>query len=201
MPASAGLLVRSWSRCRRIERGAHRTCLSGRLLRRVRRWPRPPSLCRYSRVCPQAFRGRSSGRRRRAVLICAAAAPRPGAQDRARCKPSARSESGHERAGQRAPCHGFLVDLVARDPDITLAGLRGAREHAHGVRAPIAGVDRALGRRGETAETALLPPPAPRARRPAPDGHVITGSRSACHPCLACRNGWSARTNLRGRPT
>ena len=48
--------------------------------------------------------------------------------------------------GKLAPWHDFLIELVTQDPDITLAELRGALEHAHGVRASISGVDQALRR-------------------------------------------------------
>lgn len=47
---------------------------------------------------------------------------------------------------QPAPWHDFLIELVTQDPDITLAELRAALQHAHGVRASISGVDQALRR-------------------------------------------------------
>ncbi len=44
----------------------------------------------------------------------------------------------------------FFVELVGQDPDITLAELKAALEHARGVCASISGIDQALRRLGYT---------------------------------------------------
>ena len=46
--------------------------------------------------------------------------------------------------------HDFLIELIHKDPDITLTELQGALEHAHGDRASVSGIDQALKRLGYT---------------------------------------------------
>ncbi|RYH06692.1 hypothetical protein [Tropicimonas sp. IMCC6043] len=50
--------------------------------------------------------------------------------------------------GKLAPYSDFFVELVEHDPDITLAEMKVALEHAHGVCASISGIDQALRRLG-----------------------------------------------------
>ncbi len=55
--------------------------------------------------------------------------------------------TGH---GRLAPYHGFLIELVHQDPDITLRGLQGALSDAHDVAVSVSGLDQALRRLGYT---------------------------------------------------
>jgi len=52
--------------------------------------------------------------------------------------------------GRLAPFLDFLVEPIHQDPDIALKELQGALEHAHGVRASVSGIDRALKRLSHT---------------------------------------------------
>jgi transposase len=102
---------------------------------------------RFRMLFESGLSGREAARR---LLISAATASR--LTRRLKRGASLQPEPNPRKSGrgELAPYHDFLVELVTQDPDITLAELRGALEHAHGVRASISGVDQALRRLGYT---------------------------------------------------
>lgn len=104
---------------------------------------------RFRRLYDEGLTGREIARR---LMICAASALRLGQKIRrgASLDPAPnRRETGR---GKLAPYSDFLIELVHQDPDITLAELQGALEHAHAVRASISGIDQALRRLGYTSK-------------------------------------------------
>lgn len=102
---------------------------------------------RFRRLVEDGLSGREASRR---LMISAATGSRLARKIRAGASLQPAPNPRKSGRGKLAPCHGFLVELVAQDPDITLAELRDALEHALGVRASISGVDQALGRLGYT---------------------------------------------------
>jgi transposase len=98
---------------------------------------------RFRRLFESGLSGREAARR---LLISAATASRLARRLRRGASLQPGSNPRKSGRGKLAPYHDFLVELVTQDPDNTLAELRGALEHAHGVWASISGVDQALRR-------------------------------------------------------
>jgi transposase len=102
---------------------------------------------RFEILYREGLSGREAGRR---LIISAASASRLAQR--------IKRGSGLEPAvnprktgkGKLAPYSDFFVELVEQDPDITLAELKAALQHAHGVCASISGIDQALRRLGYT---------------------------------------------------
>lgn len=102
---------------------------------------------RFRRLFEDGLSGREAARR---LLISAATASRLARRLKRGASLQPAPNPRKSGRGKLAPWHDFLIELVTQDPDITLAELRGALEHAHGVRASISGVDQALRRLGYT---------------------------------------------------
>ena len=112
--------------------------------------PKPLSLDlrrRFQRCIEDGLSGREAARR---LLISASTASRLARKLRrgeslapARCGPK-------PGKGKLAPHHGFLIELVTQDPDITLHELRDALEAAEGVRVHHSAIAQALARLGYT---------------------------------------------------
>jgi transposase len=102
---------------------------------------------RFRLLFEEGLSGREAARR---LLISAATASRLARRLKRGAGLQPASNPRKSGRGKLAPWHDFLIELVTGDPDITLAELRAALEHAHGVRASISGVDQALRRLGYT---------------------------------------------------
>lgn len=102
---------------------------------------------RFRLLFEDGLSGREAARR---LLISAATASRLARRLKRGASLQPAPNPRKSGRGKLAPWHDFLIELVTQDPDITLAELRGALEHAHGVRASISGVDQALRRLGYT---------------------------------------------------
>jgi len=102
---------------------------------------------RFRRLFEDGLSGREAARR---LMISAATASRLARRLKRGASLQPAPNPRKSGQGKFAPWHDFLIELVTQDPDITLAELRGALEHAHGVRASISGVDQALRRLGYT---------------------------------------------------
>ena len=102
---------------------------------------------RFRRLFEDGLSGREAARR---LMISATTASRLARRLKGGAGLQPMPNSRKSGRGKLAPYHDFLIELVGQDPDITLAELRGALEHAHGVRASISGVDQALRRLGYT---------------------------------------------------
>ena len=77
------------------------------------------------------FEGGLSGRKAaRRLLISAATASRRARRLRRGASLQPTPNPRKSGQGKLAPYHDFLVELVTQDPDITLAELRGALDHA-----------------------------------------------------------------------
>lgn len=115
---------------------------------------------RFQRCLEDGLSGREAARR---LLISAATASRLGASRLgrriARGAPLDPAPAGPKRGkGKLAPHHGFLIELVSQDPDITLFELRDALETAHGLRVHHSAIGYALDRLGYSfKKRALLP--------------------------------------------
>ena len=96
---------------------------------------------RFRRLFEDGLSGREAARR---LLISAATVPRLARRLRRGASLLPAPNPRKRGRGKLAPWHDFLIGLVGHDPDITLAGLRGALKHAQGVRASISGVNQAL---------------------------------------------------------
>jgi transposase len=102
---------------------------------------------RFHRLYDEGLTGREIGRR---LMICAASASRFGQKIRRGASLDPAPNLRKTGRGKLAPYSDFLIELVHQDPDITLAELQGALEHAHAVRASVSGIDQALKRLGYT---------------------------------------------------
>lgn len=102
---------------------------------------------RFRRLYDEGLTGREIGRR---LLICSASASRLGQKIRRGESLDPAPNRRKTGRGKLAPYSDFLIELVHQDPDITLAELQGALEHAHEVRVSVSGVDQALKRLGYT---------------------------------------------------
>ena len=102
---------------------------------------------RFCRLYAGGLSGREAGRR---LMISAASAS--GVVRRLKRGAGLQPEPNRRKTGRGKLAHwqDFLVELVTQDPDITLAELRDALEHADGVLASLSGVDQALRRLGYT---------------------------------------------------
>ena len=102
---------------------------------------------RFRRLYDEGLSGREIGRR---LMICAASASRFGQKIRRGAGLDPAPNRRKTGRGKLAPHSDFLIELVHQDPDITLAELKGALEHAHGIRVSVSGIDQALKRLGYT---------------------------------------------------
>jgi len=135
--------------------------------------PKPLSLDirrRFQRYIEYGLSGRAAARR---LLISAATASRLARKIR-RGESLAPAHCGPKPGkGKLAPHHGFLIELVTQDPDITLYELRDALEAAEGLRVHHSAIAQALTRLGYTfKKRAWLPTSAasPASGAPAPTG-------------------------------
>ncbi len=98
---------------------------------------------RFRRLFEDGLSGREAARR---LMISAATALRLARRLKLGASLEPVPNPRKSGRGKLAPWHDFLIELVTQDPDITLAELRDALEHAHWVRASISGADQALRR-------------------------------------------------------
>ena len=112
--------------------------------------PNPLSLdirLRFERYISGGLSGREAARR---LMISPATASRLG-QKIARGESLAPARCGRKQGkGKLAPHHGFLIELVTQDPDITLYELRDALRAAHCVEVHHSAIGYALDRLGYT---------------------------------------------------
>lgn len=102
---------------------------------------------RFRRLYDEGLSGREIGRR---LMISAASASRLAQKIRQGVSLDPAPNPRKTGRGRLAPFQDFLIELIHQDPDITLAELQGALEHAHGVRASASGIDQVLKRLGYT---------------------------------------------------
>lgn len=102
---------------------------------------------RFRLLYGEGMSGREIGRR---LMISAASASRLAQKIKRGVSLDPALNRRKTGCGKLAPFHDFLVELVHQDPDITLAELCDALEHAHGVRASVSGIDQVLRRLGYT---------------------------------------------------
>ena len=100
---------------------------------------------RFETLFYEGLSGRAAGRR---LMISPASASRFARKLKQGVGLNPGSDPRKTGRGKLAPYSEFLVELVDQDPDITLAELKSALEHAHGVSASISGIDQALRRLG-----------------------------------------------------
>lgn len=100
---------------------------------------------RLRRLFEDGLSGREAARR---LLISAATASRLARRLKRGASLQPAPNPRKSGRGKLAPWHDFPIELVPQDPDIPLAELRSALEHAPAVRASISGVDQALRRLG-----------------------------------------------------
>jgi len=100
---------------------------------------------RFETLYREGLSGREAGRR---LMISAASASRLAQRIKRGTGLEPAVNPRKTGKGKLAPYSDFFVELIKQDPDITLAELKSALEHAHGVCASISGVDLALRRLG-----------------------------------------------------
>lgn len=100
---------------------------------------------RFEILYREGLSGREAGRR---LIISAASASRLARRIRRGTGLEPAVNPRKSGKGKLAPYSDFFVELVEQDPDVTLAELKAALEHAHGVCASISGIDQALRRLG-----------------------------------------------------
>ncbi len=102
---------------------------------------------RFEKLFAEGLSGREIGRR---LLISAASAARLSQKLKQGLNLTPALNPRNTGHGRRAPCHGFLIELVHQDPDITLRELQGALADAHDVTTSVSGIDQVLKRLGYT---------------------------------------------------
>jgi transposase len=102
---------------------------------------------RFEVLYREGLSGREAGRR---LIISAASASRLAQRIKRGNDLEPAVNPRKTGKGKLAPYSDFFVELVEQDPDITLAELKAALHHAHGVCASISGIDQALRRLGYT---------------------------------------------------
>jgi len=100
---------------------------------------------RFETLYREGLSGREAGRR---LMISAASASRLARRIKRGTGLEPALNPRKTGKGKLAPYSDFFVELIEQDPDITLAELKSALEHAHGVCASISGVGLALRRLG-----------------------------------------------------
>ena len=101
----------------------------------------------------QGLTGREIGRR---LMSSAASVSRLSQKLRSGLRLTLADNSRNTGHGRLAPYHGFFIELIHQDPDITLRELQGALADAHDVTASISGIDQALKRLGYTYKKRFL---------------------------------------------
>lgn len=102
---------------------------------------------RFQRLIGEGLSGREAARR---LLISAASASRLGRKIAAGDDLAPKRSGGSKGRGKLAPHHGFLIELVEQDPDITLYELRDALDDAHGLKVHHSAIGYVLERLGFT---------------------------------------------------
>ena len=102
---------------------------------------------RFELLFAQGLTGREIGRR---LMISAASASRLSQRLKRGLGLTPADNPRNTGHGRLAPYHGFLIELIRQDPDITLRELQGALADAHDVTASVSGIDQALKRLGYT---------------------------------------------------
>ena len=102
---------------------------------------------RFEMPVAEGFTGREIGRR---LMISAASASRLSQKLKQGLRLTPAQNPRNTGHGRLAPFHGFLIELIHQDPDITLKELQGALSDAHDVTASVSGIDQALKRLGYT---------------------------------------------------
>ncbi len=102
---------------------------------------------RFEKLFAEGLSGREIGRR---LLISAASASRLSQKLKQGLNLTPAQNPRNTGHGRLAPYHGFLIELVHQDPDITLKELQGALADAHDVTASVSGIDQVLKRLGCT---------------------------------------------------
>ena len=102
---------------------------------------------RFEVLVTEGLSGREIGRR---LMISAASASRLSQKLKQGLRLTPAENPRNKGHGRLAPYHGFLIELIHQDPDITLKELQGALAEAHGLTASVSGIDQALKRLGYT---------------------------------------------------
>ena len=100
---------------------------------------------RFEMLFAEGLTGREIGRR---LMISAASASRLSQKLKQGLRLTPAQNPRNTGHGRLAPYHGFLIELIHQDPDITLKELQGALSDAHDVTASVSGIDQALKRLG-----------------------------------------------------
>lgn len=110
--------------------------------------PLSADICaRFEMLFAEGLTGREIGRR---LMISAASASRLSQKLKQGLRLTPAQNPRNTGHGRLAPYHGFLIELIHQDPDITLKELQGALSDAHDVTASVSGIDQALKRLGYT---------------------------------------------------
>ena len=116
---------------------------------------------RFEVLFAEGLTGREIGRR---LKISAASASRLSQKLKQGLRLTPAQNPRNTGHGRLAPYHGFLIELIRQDPDITLKELQGALADAHDVTASVSGIDQALKRLGYTYKNVWPAPLASRLR-------------------------------------
>lgn len=98
---------------------------------------------RFALLFAEGLTGREIGRR---LMISPASASRLSQKLKQGLRLAPAENPRNTGHGRLAPYHGFLIELIHQDPDITLKELQGALAEAHGLTASVSGIDQALKR-------------------------------------------------------
>ena len=101
----------------------------------------------FEALFSEGLTGREIGRR---LLISAASASRLSQKLKQGLRLTSAQNPRNTGHGRLVPYHDFLIELIHRDPDITLKELQGALSDAYDVTVSVSGIDQALKRLGYT---------------------------------------------------